>query len=58
MKWKYKVITLSNDAQANTKELDTLGSVGWELVAVQGDETVRFAYLKQKAEEPRHKIKL
>ncbi len=58
MKWKYKVIAMSNDAQANATELNKLGWEGWELVAVHGDETACFAYLKLEAVEPRRKIKL
>jgi len=49
MKWKYKVIALGNDAQVNAKELSKLGWDGWELVAVHGDETACFAYLKLEA---------
>ena len=58
MKWKYTVIALSNDTQANAKELNRLGSAGWELIAVQGDEKARFAYLKLEAEESKRKIRL
>jgi hypothetical protein len=58
MKWKYKVIALSGDAQVNAKELSKHGSEGWELVAVQGDEMVRFAYLKLEAIDPKRKISL
>jgi hypothetical protein len=53
MKWKYKVIALSNDAQANAKELNRLGLVRWELITVQGDKNAGFAYLKIEAAEPR-----
>jgi hypothetical protein len=58
MKWQYKVITLSNDAQASAKELNKLGAANWQLVAVQGDEKARFAYLKLETEELGHRIKL
>lgn len=58
MKWKYKVIALGNDAQASEKELNRLGSAGWELITVQGDERARFAYLKSEAADPKRKITL
>jgi hypothetical protein len=47
MKWKYKVIALSNDAQANAKELNRLGLVRWELITVQGDKNAGFARREQ-----------
>jgi hypothetical protein len=58
MKWTYKVIALSNDAQMNAKELNRLGSTGWELITVQGNESTCFAYLKSEAAEPTRKIRL
>jgi hypothetical protein len=58
MKWNYKVIALTDDAQTTAKELNILGSAGWELITIQGDEKVRHAYLKSEAVEPRQKIKL
>jgi hypothetical protein len=58
MTWKYKVMTLSNDAQVNAKHLNELGSEGWELVAVHGHERAEFAFLKQAAVEPTRKIHL
>lgn len=54
MGWKYKVITLSDDAQVNAKDLSNLGSAGWELVAVDGNETGKFAYLKLDADKVSH----
>ena len=51
MRWKYKVIALSNDARSNEKPLTKLGSSGWELVAIQGNQTEQFAYLKMEVEE-------
>ena len=51
MRWKYKVIALSNDARSNEKPLTKLGSLGWELVAVQGNQMEQFAYLKMEVEE-------
>jgi hypothetical protein len=58
MKWKYKVIATGNDARASEKELNRLGSAGWELITVQGDEKARFAYLKLEAVETKRSIKL
>jgi hypothetical protein len=58
MKWKYKVIALSNDANTDAKELTSLGSIGWELIAVHGDEKERFAYLKLEAVEARRPVRL
>jgi hypothetical protein len=58
MKWKYKVIALSSDVQTSATELNTLGAAGWELITVQGDERVSFAYLKLEAVETKPKIKL
>jgi hypothetical protein len=58
MKWKYKVIALGNDAEVNAKALSKHGAEGWELVVVQGDGTVRFAYLKLETVDLKRKIKL
>ena len=59
MRWKYKVISLSCDKQADAKKLTKLGSAGWELVAVQRGDDSLLAYLRVEAEESsRSKIRL
>ena len=58
MKWKYKVIALSSDAQTKANELTKHGSEGWELVTVQREEHASFAFLKQAAVEPKRKVHL
>jgi len=59
MRWKYKVVALSSDAQADVRELTKLGTAGWELIAVQRGDQSLLAYLQLEAEEPpRPKIRL
>ena len=58
MQWKYKVVAFSDDAQKGSKQLDRLGSIGWELVAIHRDENGRFAYLKLLVDDPKRVVSL
>ena len=51
MRWKYKMVALSDDAKASGKHLTGLGAHGWELVAVTGNEKRFFAFLRMEAED-------
>lgn len=45
-KWEYKVLDISNDVHAYSiqEELNKLGKLGYEVVAISGD----FIYLKKR----------
>jgi hypothetical protein len=52
IKWEYKVIYITSDAStAHQAALETLGQLGWELVAVtpNTENTWPMAYLKRPA---------
>ena len=53
MRWKYKVVTLAKDARVDSRELNALGSIGWELIAIHRDENRLFAYFRMPVEEDR-----
>jgi hypothetical protein len=51
--WEYLVIP-----EADRDHLEALGSQGWELVALGGDESARLLYLKRRAPGLRERVTL